>query len=231
LVVYIKSLIMKNTLFFLFILISAYSKAQVQDSSRSKIREGEYLSTTVIDGKVIPIIIIDGDTLPTIEAPDVTILRKKDFESREERKRYYQWRKYAAKVYPYALEAVRLYRQVEQETADMKKGKRKKYTKRMEKNLKPKYEEELKALTKTQGYILIKMVERELDKPFYKVITTIRGGWEAVKWNGMATLYGYDLKKGYNPKDDEILEMILADLALTYEYDLYKTDRKSMKTP
>jgi hypothetical protein len=47
----------------------------------------------------------------------------------------------------------------------------------------------------------------------------------------MATLYGYDLKKGYNPKDDEILEMILADLALTYEYDLYKTDRKSMKTP
>jgi hypothetical protein len=222
---------MKYTIGILFLCFALSSQAQIQDSSKSKLRDGEYFSTTVIDGKVVPIIIIDGDTLPTIEAPDVTVMRKKDFESREERKRYYQWRRYAAKVYPYALEAVRLYRQVEQETADMKKGKRKKYTKKMEKDLKPQYEKELKALTKSQGYILIKMVERELNKPFYQVITTIRGGWEAVKWNGMASLYGYDLKKGYNASDDEILEMILADLALTYQYDLYNTDRKSMKAP
>jgi len=222
---------MKYTIGILFLCFALSLQAQIQDSSKSKLRDGEYFSTTVIDGKVVPIIIIDGDTLPTIEAPDVTVMRKKDFESREERKRYYQWRRYAAKVYPYALEAVRLYRQVEQETADMKKGKRKKYTKKMEKDLKPQYEKELKALTKSQGYILIKMVERELNKPFYQVITTIRGGWEAVKWNGMASLYGYDLKKGYNASDDEILEMILADLALTYRYDLYNTDRKSMKAP
>jgi hypothetical protein len=222
---------MKYTIGILFLCFALSLQAQIQDSSKSKLRDGEYFSTTVIDGKVVPIIIIDGDTLPTIEAPDVTVMRKKDFESREERKRYYQWRRYAAKVYPYALEAVRLYRQVEQETADMKKGKRKKYTKKMEKDLKPQYEKELKALTKSQGYILIKMVERELNKPFYQVITTIRGGWEAVKWNGMASLYGYDLKKGYNASDDEILEMILADLALTYQYDLYNTDRKSMKAP
>ena len=222
---------MKYTIGTLFLCFALCLQAQIQDSSKSKLRDGEYFSTTVIDGKVVPIIIIDGDTLPTIEAPDVTVMRKKDFESREERKRYYQWRRYAAKVYPYALEAVRLYRQVEQETADMKKGKRKKYTKKMEKDLKPQYEKELKALTKSQGYILIKMVERELNKPFYQVITTIRGGWEAVKWNGMASLYGYDLKKGYKASDDEILEMILADLALTYQYDLYNTDRKSMKAP
>ncbi len=217
--------------FFLFSIMAFSLHAQVEekkDTNRTK--EGEYYSTTTIDGKVIPILIIDGDTLPTINAPDVTISRKRDFESREERKRYHQWRRHAAKVYPYALEAVRLYRQIEKETADMKKGKRKKYTKSMEKDLKPQYEAELKALTKSQGYILIKMVERELEQPFYKVITTIRGGWDAVKWQAMGKMYGYDLKKGYNPKDDEILEMILYDLDLTYEYDMYKTDLKK-KTP
>ncbi len=211
---------MKNYIIIVFFsLLSLAIFAQTEDSTKTKIREGEYYGTTVIDGTVIPILIIDGDTLPTINAPDVTISRIQNFKSREERRRYYQWRRYAAKVYPYALEAIRLYRQVEAETSDMKKRKRKKYTKKIEKNLKPKYEDELKSLTKSQGYILIKMVERELEKPFYNVISTIRGGWEAIKWNSMASFYGYNLKKGYNIKDDEILEFILNELNISYDYD------------
>lgn len=201
--------------------------AQVEEKKdTNRIREGEYFGTTTIDGKVVPVIIIDGDTLPTIDAPDIYISRKRDFESREERKRYHQWRRHAAKVYPYALEAVRLYRQIEKETADMKKGKRKKYTKNLEKDLTPQYEEQLKALTKSQGFILIKMIERELDKPFYEVLETISGGWKAISWQTMGSFYGYNLKKGYKATDDEILEMILSDLSLTYEYDLYNTDMK-----
>ena len=74
---------MKYTIGTLFLCFALYLQAQIQDSSKSKLRDGEYFSTTVIDGKVVPIIIIDGDTLPTIEAPDVTVMRKKDFESRE----------------------------------------------------------------------------------------------------------------------------------------------------
>jgi hypothetical protein len=213
----------KIVLTLLSVLIYQLSFAQIDIAKDTNIiREGEYFSTTVIDGKIIHVVIIDGDTLPTISAPDVNITRKKDFGSKEERKRYFQWRRNAAKVYPYALEAVRLYRQIEKETAEMKNKKRKKYTKNLEKGLKPKYEEELKSLSKSQGFILIKMVERELNKPFYNVITTIRGGWEAVKWQTMGSLYGYNLRKGYNPKDDEILEMILSDLDLNYQHDFYK---------
>jgi len=215
-----------TTLFFFFLVFNTLY-AQVEEKKDTNIiREGEYFSTTTIDGKVIPIIIIDGDTLPTIDAPDVNVKRKRDFESREERKRYHQWRRHAARVYPYALEAVRLYRQIEKETADMKKGKRKKYTKNLEKNLTPQYEEQLKALTKSQGFILIKMIERELDKPFYEVLETISGSWKAISWQTMGSFYGYNLRKGYKATDDEILEMILSDLSLTYEYDLYNTDKK-----
>lgn len=208
----------------IFLLSSYIAHAQTDSVGVVAVKDGEFYGTTYFNGRVIPIIVIDGDTLPTISAPDIMVTRKRNFESRDERKRYHQWRRYAAKVFPYALEAVRLYRQIEQDTEDMKKGKKKKYTKSLEKDLTPQYEAELKALTKSQGYILIKMVERELDKPFYEVIATIRGGWNAVKWQTMATFYGYNLRKGYDPTDDEILEMILSDLDLSYEYDMYRTD-------
>ncbi len=207
--------------FFLFL----QSPTWAQDTTKlQKIRDGEFHGTTEIDGKLIPILIIDGDTLPTISAPNVDVSRKRNFESRDERMRYHKWRRYAAKVYPLALEAVRLYRQVEEETADMKKRQKKKFTKAKEKEITPKYEEEIKALTKSQGYILIKMVERELDLPFYQVIQTLRGGWQAVKWQSMGRMYGYNLKTGYNSNKDPILEMILSDLDLSYEYDMYNTD-------
>ncbi len=217
--------LIKSWLFFLLCLLSLSLTAQT-DTTKNNDAGGEYYSTITFDGKVIPVVIIDGDTLPTLSGPDIYVTRRHDFETRNDRKRYHQWRNYAAKVFPYALEAVRIYRQIQAETEDMKKGKKNKYTKGMEKNLKLKYEKELKALTKSQGYILIKMVERELGKPFYEVITTIRGGWEAVKWQTMASFYGYNLHKGYDPNDDPILETILSDLNLSYDYDMYDTDRK-----
>lgn len=208
-------------LFLLFFACTASSFAQNVVDSLDKKEEGITYGTTTIDGKVIPIMIIDGDTLPTINTADVKVSRRKVFDNREDKKRFYQWRKYAAKVYPYALEAVRLYRQIQKETSEMKKGKRKKYTRDLEKKLTPKYETELKQLTKSQGFILIKMVERELDKPFYDVVKTIRGGWDAIKWQTVGSFYGYNLRKGYHPTDDEVLEMIFSDLDLSYEYGTF----------
>lgn len=183
----------------------------------SKIREGEYYGTTTIAGQVVKIMIIDGDTIPVADFETVQVSQKRSFKDADERKRYNQWRKYALKVYPYAAEAIKLYRQIEKETAEMKKGKRKKYSKNIEKELKPKYEEELKSLTKTQGFILIKMVERELKCPFYDVIVKLRGGWEAFKWQSTGVWYGYNLKQGYDPKKDPILESILSDLNISYK--------------
>lgn len=181
------------------------------------IQDGEeYFGTTMIDGQIIKVLIIDGDTLPVIDLQDMQITRKKNFANRDERKRYHQWRKYAAKVYPYAAEAIRLYREMEEETADLKKGKRKKYGRNKEKELRPQYQDEIKKLTKTQGFILIKMVERELDMPFYDVIRTIEGNWKAMGWQTMGKLYGYNLKTGYDPENDPLLEAILNDLNISY---------------
>ena len=146
----------------------------------------------------------------------IQITEKRNFKNRGERKRYRQWRKYAAKVYPYAAEAIRLFRELEEKTKNMKKGKKRKMGRKKEKELKPKYIEELKKLTKSQGFILIKMVERELNKPFFDVVVQLEGRWAAMKWQTLGKWYGYNLKKGYNAADDPLLESILQDLNISY---------------
>ncbi|MCP4440941.1 MAG: DUF4294 domain-containing protein [Aureispira sp.] len=186
-------------------------------TSKTQIRKGEYYGTTTINGTILKVLIIDGDTLPVIDLDDVQVSTKRNFKDRNERKRYHQWRKYAAKVYPYAAEAIKLFRRMEIETAEMKKGKRRKYSKKLEKELKPKYEEQLKNLTKTQGYILIKMVERELGKQFFDVLVQLEGKWAAFKWQSLGKWYGYNLKKGYNAEQDPLLELILQDLNISYK--------------
>lgn len=186
-----------------------------QDSP-TQIRTGEYYGTTNIDGHIVKILIIDGDTLPVADMEGIQVTQKRTFKNRDERKRYRQWRKYAAKVYPYAAEAIRLYREIEEATKGMKKGKKRKYGRKKEKELKPQYTQELKKLTKSQGYILIKMVERELNKPFFDVVVQLEGRWKAMQWQTLGRWYGYNLKKGYTPKDDLLLESILKDLNITY---------------
>ncbi|TAK40350.1 MAG: DUF4294 domain-containing protein, partial [Saprospiraceae bacterium] len=75
----------------------------------------------------------------------------------------------------------------------------------------------LKGLTKIQGKILVKMLERELDVPLYELIKTYRGGFSAGYWNTMSKFWGYDLKHGYLEGEDPILDAVLQDFVLTQE--------------
>ena len=190
--------------------------SSAQDSSLTRINDGEYFGTTTINGYVVKILVINGDTLPVVDLDFIQVSQVRNFKNRNERKLYNQWRAYAAKVYPYAAEAVYLYREHEAETKDMGKRKRRKSARKKEKSYRPKYEKELKNLTKTQGYILIKMIERELDAPFYQVIRELEGRWAAFKWQAMGRWYGFNLKAGYDPKDNPMLEVILDDLNISY---------------
>lgn len=198
------------------LLLSNLNTTTAQDSSLTRISDSEYFGTTTINGYVVKILVINGDTLPVVDLDFIQVSQVRSFKNRNERKLYNQWRTYAAKVYPYAAEAVHLYRQHEAETKDMRKRKRRKSARKKEKSYRPKYEKELKNLTKTQGYILIKMIERELDAPFYQVIRELEGRWAAFKWQAMGRWYGFNLKSGYDPKDNPMLEIILDDLNISY---------------
>lgn len=108
----------------------------------------------------------------------------------------------------YAREAVNAYKDYEQNTQDLSKRKRRKYSRKKKKSIKKEYDpSDLKKLTKVEGLLLIKMIEREIDKPFYDIIKDLRGRGNAMYWQGMAKMASVaDLKEGYDPKVYPIME-------------------------
>jgi hypothetical protein len=158
-----------------------------------------------------------GDTLIIADLDDVSVSSMREFANREDYLKYRRYRRYAAIVYPYAVEAVKLFKEVEYATATMKDRKRKKYIKQLHKDLKREFTDPLKHLTKTQGLILTKMIEKELNTTTFDLIKDLRNGLTASYWNTLGGLYGHDLKEGYIEGKDPILDAVLNDMDISYE--------------
>ncbi len=169
---------------------------------------------TIIDGEEITIQIRDGDTLIIAELERVSVTAPKEFEYTDDRDRYTKYRKHAAIAYPYAVQAVRLYRQLERETIGMSKKEKKKVIKQLSKRLEDEFEEPLKKLSRTQGLMLTKMIEKNLNKPFYDVIKELKGGFSAYYYNEISKTFGYKLKEIYVYGQDPVLDAVLEDFDL-----------------
>ena len=199
---------MNRVLFLAFCGICLAGGLQAQDMERGQVR---------IDGHVLQFMIDEnGDTLLMASLDDINVSSPRSFGRREEYSRYQLYRRYGLKVYPYARDAIKIFREVESEASNMRKGKRKKFMKEKHKELKEQFEDPLKKLTKTQGLILVKMIERELDVPMYDLIKDLRGGFTAFYWNTISKFYGHQLKDGYIPDEDPILDAVLNDLDIAF---------------
>lgn len=172
-----------------------------------------------IDGQIVTAVISDNDTIFLASFDDVSISDFRSFETAWDYRRYTILRRYALVVYPYAVKAIKIFREQEYATKTMKKRKRKKYVKKLAKELKKEFEEPLKNLTKTQGKLLVKMIERELDKSMFNLLKDLRGVWTARWWNATSKLLGYDLKKAYKEGEDPILDAVLQDFNISYYLD------------
>ena len=175
--------------------------------------------TTIVypDGRSLRVRIEGNDTIAVAQIPEVVIKAPPVFADDEEYRQYMRYKRYAMDVLPYAIESIRLYREYQRETEDMKKGQAKKYAKNIQKDVREDFTDQLKNLSRTQGKILVKMIENHLDMPMYDVLRDVRGGFTATKWQTVGRLYGYDLKEGYIPGKDRILDMILNDIELNIE--------------
>lgn len=172
-----------------------------------------------INGHVMTALIKDGDTLIMADIEDVSITSPRSFDDVGEYRKYMLYRKYANKVYPYAREAIKIFREMEVATATMSRRKRKRHVRKLQKKLKKEFSDPLKKLTRTQGKILVKMIERELDTPMHSLLKELKGSFSAGYWHQMSKFYGYNLKRGYIEGDDPILDAVLQDFDISYNFE------------
>lgn len=196
-------------------------KAQSQPIDRILPKEDSLPTTRLsVDGRFYEAIITkEGDTLILADLDDISVTSFRTFDNDEDYQKYMRFRRYAATVFPYAKEAIRIFREFEYAKQYMSKRDQKKKIKELEEQLTKEFEEPLTRLTKLQGKIMIKMIEKELDTSMYDLIKGFKGSFKAFYWNGFSKLYSYDLKEGYNEGDYYILDAVLEDFELTYRIE------------
>ena len=123
------------------------------------------------------------------------------------------WRKYYrlvhnfSKAYPYALVARKLVMEADSTiAADRLRGaKREKYISGVQKELFDVFEGQMRNLTVSQGALIMKLNDREVGKSSYNIIKGYKSGITAGFWQGVAKMFGSDLKKPYDPEGEDIL--------------------------
>jgi Domain of unknown function (DUF4294) len=155
--------------------------------------------------------VVGGDTLYNAVMRVYNIFGKRTYKSDAERKELMRYRLRAQKVYKYAIQAIELYESSMEETQDMSRRKKRRYLRDRKDEFKGAFEEELKNLSRDQGYMLIKMIERQTGKTCYDIIQDTRGTLTASYWNSASKLWGYDLKEGYIKGKDPLLDEVLLD--------------------
>ena len=156
----------------------------------------------------------EGETLPEIQLDEVNVVRKVGFRQR------FQWWKYrrlihnVKRVYPYAV-LVRESLEAVSDTLSMMPDDRdrRKFLKRYEKSIFKEYEDDMRKMTITQGKILIKLIDRETQNTGFALIKDHRGSVSATFWQGIARIFGTNLKAEYEAEgNDYMIEKIIYEI-------------------
>ena len=156
----------------------------------------------------------DGDLMPEVEIKEVTVLAPPSAQRKSEYRKYERLVSNIKRVYPYALMVRLRLSQVNEELKKISGEKeRKEYLKKVEKSVFADYEDDVQQMTIVQGRLLIKLIDRETQNTSYNLIREYRGKFSAAFWQGVARIFGTNLKEEYDGYgEDALIEMIIRDV-------------------
>ncbi|MBS1584528.1 MAG: DUF4294 domain-containing protein [Bacteroidetes bacterium] len=178
--------------------------------------------------------VVEGkDTIPMIFLPDVYKTDRMLKKFAKERRKYDMLYYNVYKVYPYAVTAADVLKDVDVNLAKIgdHRDARKAYLKTVERELNKRFKGELEDLTISQGQVLVKLIDRQTGKNCYGIIKELKGGFSAVIWQSVALIFNNSLKREYDPNgDDKDMEGIVRELeAANYHQYQYKLQQSQLQ--
>ncbi|WP_337578329.1 DUF4294 domain-containing protein [Prevotellamassilia timonensis] len=145
-----------------------------------------------------------GKTIPHIIMPALPKYAPLTFKNDRERAEYNRLVYNVKKVLPWAkLAKLTIIETVEVLDQLPDKRSRDAHIKEVERGLKAQYGPALKKLTRSQGRLLIKLVNRECNQTGYAIAKAFIGPFKANLYQGIAVLFGNSLNKKYDPDGDD----------------------------
>lgn len=158
---------------------------------------------------LLPYIVDGKDTIYMDELPASKVYSRVPKQKGKEWRKYYRLVHNFSKTYPYALVARKLVAKADSTIAAdrLRRVKRDNYINEVQDELFRVFEKPLRNLTVSQGALLMKLIDREVGKSSYNIIKDYKNGIAAKFWQGVAKLFGSDLKKPYDPDgEDKMVE-------------------------
>ena len=150
-----------------------------------------------------------GDTLAMLVFNPITIFPAERFKNKKEEEFYWKTVRDVKRTLPYAklIGATLLETYEYLETYQTQKQKQE-YLKQFEKEIFKQYKPEMKKMTKNQGKMLIKLINRETNQKSYSIVKAFLGTFRAGFWQTFGRFFGVNLRQGYHPEKDKTDAMI-----------------------
>ena len=166
-------------------------------------------------GFLLPYIIENGDTVFYSKIEEAVVVGHSSVKSKRDWRQYRRMVYNLKKVYPYTQIAKSKLAEMDAYFNRLKtKKERKDYIDEVEKEMMAEFEGPLRKLTKSQGKMLIKLIDRETGRSSYALVKELKGGFKTFFWQNIGKLFGYNLKARYDPNGEDA---VLEELVQMYE--------------
>ena len=120
-------------------------------------------------------------------------------------RRYYRLVHNFAKAYPYALLAQEKLMEADSTivAGELSRAKRNRYIRILQDELFETFKKPLMNLTVSQGQLLLRLIDRQTGITPYEIIRTYKNRAAAGFWQGIAKIFGSDMKRPYDPEGED----------------------------
>lgn len=153
-----------------------------------------------------------GDTCRMTIMREFTVFPPLKFKNKKQEQFYWRTVRDVRRTLPYAKLAFQTLCETYEyiQTIPDKKT-REKHLKTLEKEIFERYKPAIKGMTKNQGKVLLKLINRETDQSSYNIVKAFLGSFRAGFWQTFGRFFGMNMRAGFHPEkreEDAIIDRV-----------------------